>query len=363
MIHVPSLILDVDKCKKNIRDMALKAKELKVTFRPHFKTHQSLEIGRWFKEHGVNKITVSSLEMAEYFLPEWKDITVAFPTNILEIERINRLAEKIELNLLVESIETAKFLIENLTNPVGFFIKIDAGYHRTGVQPKDGSIIDDILKISEISEKLIFKGFLAHSGHTYKCQNKADVLDIHQRCMSTLVELKEKYENEYSNLILSLGDTPSCSIAEAFEGIDEIRPGNFVFYDLMQNKIGSSAIDQIAVALACPIVAIHDDRNEIVVYGGGVHFSKERLENEKEGRIYGRIVEKNGNSWGDLIPDMFIKSLSQEHGIISVRDDQIKNYSIGDYILALPIHSCMTANLVKRYKTTDGKDILMMNSW
>ena len=107
MITKPTLLLDEQKCRDNIRMMTGKAEKSKVAFRPHFKTHQSLEIGRWFKESGVDKITVSSLEMAVYFAPEWNDITVAFPVNILEIETINYLAEKINLNLLIESVESA----------------------------------------------------------------------------------------------------------------------------------------------------------------------------------------------------------------------------------------------------------------
>ncbi len=130
--------------------------------------------------------------------------------------------------------------------------------------------------------------------------------------------------------------------------MDEMRPGNFVFYDLMQTKIGSNSASQIAVALACPIVAIHGERSEIVIYGGGVHFSKDSME-DNEKIIYGRVVEKKGDVWGDIIPDMYVKSLSQEHGIVKVSKSQIQNYKIGDHLIVLPIHSCMTANLMKSY--------------
>ncbi|GAA4272291.1 alanine racemase [Aquimarina gracilis] len=342
--------------------MALKAQKHGLIFRPHFKTHQSLEIGRWFKDFGITKIAVSSLEMALYFSEEWNDITVAFPTNILEIERINLLARKIQLNLLVESIETVQFLSQNVDYPVGFFIKIDTGYHRTGLLPTKINTIDEILKTSMASKNLNFKGFLAHSGHTYTCNSKADVLKIHSQCVNELSILKKKYVTMFPDIKASLGDTPSCSLADNFGSIDEIRPGNFVFYDLMQAKIGANNMDQIAVAMACPIVAIHDDRNEIVIYGGGVHFSKERLESEKDGVIYGRIFERKGNVWGNIVPDAYVKSLSQEHGIVSIPGDQIKNHKVGDCLMVLPIHSCMTANLMKRYKIEGRKDILMMNS-
>ncbi len=83
--------------------MALKARRHNVTLRPHFKTHQSAEIGSWFRDFGINSIAVSSVEMANYFAKNgWDDITIAFPVNILETDKINKLAGNISLNLLVE---------------------------------------------------------------------------------------------------------------------------------------------------------------------------------------------------------------------------------------------------------------------
>ena len=79
----PTLLLDEQKCRANIARMAEKASGNKLIFRPHFKTHQSLELGRWFKDYGVTSITVSSVEMAEYFSSEWNDITFAFPLNTI----------------------------------------------------------------------------------------------------------------------------------------------------------------------------------------------------------------------------------------------------------------------------------------
>ena len=109
-ITQPTLFIDKTKCKENIYRMFSKAKSNKLDFRPHFKTHQSIEIGLWFKEIGVNKITVSSFTMAEYFSSQWDDITVAFPINILEIETINNLAKKITLNICIENIESILFV-------------------------------------------------------------------------------------------------------------------------------------------------------------------------------------------------------------------------------------------------------------
>lgn len=356
MITKPTLFIDKIKCKENINRMFSKTKRNNLVLRPHFKTHQSLEIGSWFKEVGVHKITVSSVSMAEYFSSQWNDITIAFPTNILEIESINKLAQKITLNLSIENEESILFLCENLKFKINVFLKIDVGYHRTGIEPANFNSIDNILNKIDTNPYINFIGFLGHAGHTYNCRTKQDIIEIHKKSLDIMNNLKQKYIIQFPNLIISLGDTPSCSVAENFSGVNEIRPGNFVFYDLTQNLIGSNSTSQIAVAMACPIVALHKNRSEIVVYGGGVHLSKDRL-NDKEGLVFGRVVRKTENGWGDLVPNTYVKSLSQEHGIISVPKDEINNYKIGDYLMILPVHSCTTSNLMKSYSTFDGQEI------
>ena len=99
----PTLLLNENQCKKNIQHMVDKAKRLSVKLVPHFKTHQSSEIGEWFRAEGIDSITVSSVKMAEFFAAAgWESITVAFPFNIHEVEAVNKmLEEKIKLTLFV----------------------------------------------------------------------------------------------------------------------------------------------------------------------------------------------------------------------------------------------------------------------
>ena len=352
-ITKPTLFVDEKKCKKNIQVMADKAKRNNLIFRPHFKTHQSIEIGNWFKSYGVDKITVSSLEMASYFSDEWNDITVAFPVNILEIDLINELASKIRLNILIESLESIKLLNQGLTNQVHFFIKIDIGYHRSGIVPENTILIDEILANAD-SDKLIFDGFLGHAGHSYKARSYEEISKIHFSSIELLQPLKKKYITSYPDLILSIGDTPTCSVMEDFSLVNEIRPGNFVFYDLTQAEIGSNKESQIAVVMACPIVALHPERNELVVYGGGVHFAKDRLEKTSKGTIYGKMVEVSEIGIYQVVEEVYISNLSQEHGIVTIDNAKINNYKLGDIMYFLPVHSCMTANAMKEYVNFNG---------
>ncbi|MFC2089807.1 alanine racemase [Bacteroidota bacterium] len=356
-IAKPTLLLDEQKCRENIQRMAEKADRNNVFFRPHFKTHQSLEVGRWFKEYGVTAITVSSIEMANYFAQEWDDITVAFPVNLLETSVINNLASRVKLNLLLESKTAAAFLAKELTVDVGCFLKIDTGYHRTGLDPENIAEIQEIADVFANSKYMNFKGFLTHSGHTYTAKDTGSIRQIHERSTEVLLHLKALYIDRFPELIISIGDTPGCSIAEDFAGIDEIRPGNFVFYDLMQTQLGSNSIGDIAVCMACPVVAVHPKRNELIIYGGAVHFSKEFLEVTDGERNYGQVAKPGNPGWGEPVPGMQLVKLSQEHGTISVPESLRDAYLPGDIIHILPVHSCLTANLQPSFTLLSGNEI------
>jgi len=346
-ITKPTILIDKSKALKNIKMMTAKAEEKGLIFRPHFKTHQSVEVGKWFRENGVDKATVSSVEMAAYFVKNgWKDLTIAFPVNVREVREINKLAKKINLNLLIESREAAIFLDENLKSEVGIFIKIDVGYNRAGIGSDNFHYIADLILFLQQTKKLKFQGLLTHAGHTYQCRGFEEIKEVHYSQMKKMKDLKKSLGHQYDNILLSIGDTPSCSLMDDFFGIDELRPGNFVFYDIMQKEIGSCEYEDIAIAVALPVVAKHKERNEIVVYGGGVHLSKESCETQF-GKTFGLPVELTENGWSEPIKDSYVKSLSQEHGIIKLNKKMLEKINIGDLIGVLPVHSCLTVNLLK----------------
>jgi len=363
MITTPTLLLDKKRCLSNIHRMSEKAKRNKLDFRPHFKTHQSHVVGQWFRDIGVTKIAVSSLTMAAYFVEDgWDDITVAFPTNILEIETINKLASKIKLNLLIQSEAVLSYLTEHLNHPINAFIKIDLGYGRTGVQADDLATLDLLINGINNVPNINFTGFLGHAGHSYDAIGIEAIKDVHQEALGKMSTAFEHYKERYPNISISMGDTPTCSTMESFGCATELRPGNFVFYDLTQAHIGSCSTKDIAVALACPIVAIHPERNEIIIYGGGVHFSKEVYTHDTYGKCYGLVVDYSPSSgWFTPILDVYLSRISQEHGVIKCTSDFIKSCKIGDLLKILPVHSCMTADLLKRIVTTDGEEISMMH--
>ncbi len=353
-ITKPTLLLDESIARANIERIAQKAEKSNTILRPHFKTHFSAEIGGWYRDAGVNACTASSIEMAEYFSENgWENITIAFPLNRLEIETIKKIQRKSTVNVLVEDIDTLNFLEGNLEKPIKYWIKIDIGTGRTGLSPTF-----DFNQLIRQEGNVYFEGFLAHAGHTYSARNHEEIMAIFHKSEEILLNLKSKYR-QY-NPKLSYGDTPSCSAAEDFSSFDEIRPGNLVFYDVMQTVITSCGIENIAVCMACPVVAKHPKRSEIVIHGGAVHFSKDNMVIDGD-KSFGLLVEFHDSGWGSMVSSHHLVRLSQEHGILKVEDQSLyDSIDIGTVVGILPIHSCLTANLMGSYLTLDGKRILQM---
>ena len=348
-ISTPTLLIDEAKCRANIEKMVLKAEKANATLRPHFKTHQSATIASWYREAGVNQCTVSSVSMAKYFVENgWDDITIAFPYNPLEADVISALAEKAHLNILLESEESQTHALENLTQNVGFFIKIDVGTHRTGLDHRNESAISDL--IAKSSPKLEFKGFLAHAGHTYGAVGDKNIRWLFDGVVKMLLPLRDTFGG-----IISYGETPSCSIMDDLSMFDELRPGNFVFYDFMQAKIGSCSLEDIAVCMAVPVVAKHAQRGELVVYGGGVHLSKDSVGAEQE-KSFGQAVELHPKGWNTTVLGN-VTRLSQEHGIVHLPKNLLDEIKIGDLIGIIPVHSCLAADLQGHYYSTNGDKI------
>jgi D-serine deaminase-like pyridoxal phosphate-dependent protein len=351
-----TLLLDEQKCRQNIAVMAEKAARNNILLRPHFKTHQSAQVGEWFREAGTTAITVSSLKMARYFARHgWTDILVAIPVNIRDMALVNELAAKVKLHLVAVNIETVQALADQLAHPVNLWLKIDTGYRRTGILPHSHEELDAIVALLEQHDKLQFTGVLAHDGHTYKQTDAEAIRTIHHTTVFLLNLVRDRYKAQFPELKVSIGDTPSCSILQTITEVDEIRPGNYVFYDLTQQHIGSCGFEHIAVCMACPVIAKHPERNEIIVHGGSVHFSKDSLVAANGSLIFGRVVELTENGWSEPLEGMEVVSLSQEHGTVRASQELFDRYRIGDLMGILPIHSCLTADVMRGYVTMDGK--------
>jgi D-serine deaminase-like pyridoxal phosphate-dependent protein len=364
-IDRPTLLLDTTRAQRNITRMAAKAQRHRLRFRPHFKTHQSASIGAWFRAVGVQAITVSSVAMARYFADHgWDDITIAFPVNVREMAAINALAARLRLHLLVENLAAVDLLAAQLTAPVAIWIEIDAGYRRSGVAWDNSATLVALAERITACERMALQGLLTHDGGTYAARTHTAIANA---CATTVTRLNHARNllagHGFLKLEVSIGDTPACSVLEDFGLVDEIRPGNFVFYDWMQVEIGACTWEDIATIVACPVVALHPERNDVILYGGAVHLSKESLQRADGTPSFGAVVFLEDGGWSAPLPGAWVRSISQEHGIVHADDptfaELASHIQVGDLLGIVPVHSCLTADLLKQYLTLEGATLTM----
>ncbi|HPX75308.1 MAG TPA: alanine racemase [Bacteroidales bacterium] len=341
-IKSPTFAVNTYIVRKNIQKMQNKLGETTI-FRPHFKTHDNKQTSNIFRELGINKITVSSIEMAIYFRRlGFKDINISFPINFREQKALQKLSKNTNLHLLVSNSFSAKQLSSLKDIKANVWIEIDTGYKRSGISHNNLEEIQNCIKLIMQASHLNFSGFLNHNGETYLLNKKEEILQSTLASIAKIKFLKSEFSN-YSPKI-SIGDTPGCSLLDNFDGIDEIRPGNFVYYDLMMLEKKVCTKEQIATTLFCPIVDINNDRKEIVIHGGAIHFSKEFTEIDNK-KIFGIAIKHYGTDISEINED--IVSLSQEHGIVKINNSNFENYKPGNLIEIIPVHSCLAANLMK----------------
>lgn len=348
----PRAVVLEKNCRRNIQKMADKAQQMSAKFRPHFKTHQSVEIGHWFRDAGITGITVSTPEMAEYFIDDgWDDITIGFPFFRAQLETLKKLSERCHFKLFVHKTEDVDALNKSFTHPISVIIEIDAGYGRSGIAYDNLKQIRDIIENAKDSEIVHFYGFYIHDGDTYNVKGKDQVEKIIERNLSAFRNLK----GHFSDAALCLGDTPSGSLLSNLSGIDELTPGNLVFYDLMQINIRSCSFKDIGLLIHAPVAQEKPGSDECIIHGGAVHFSKDRI--TMDGNItFGQPVVLSEDGTIKKIENTSLIALSQEHGTIKGLNALKKAYGTEDLreVWICPVHSCLTANLFREYHTPSG---------
>lgn len=352
----PTLIVNTEITRRNINRMAEKAAAQGIVFRPHFKTHQSAQIGDFFRAAGVRSITVSSVDMASYFASQnWDDILIAFPVNVHQLAQINKLASRTHLGLLVESEEVVEKLSAEIHSPVDLWIKIDTGLHRTGIPSGDVEQVAGLIHKINAVPLFHFRGLLTHAGQTYRAVGKEQITQTYLRSVQELVILKDQLARRAISVEkISCGDTPGCTQSPDLGAVDEIRPGNFVFYDAQQLNIGACTFDQIAAAVACPVVSVHPDRSTVVLYGGAVHLSKDTF--SQDGTVkYGLVALPNANGWSEPVAGAYVASLSQEHGVVVMPAETLRKIHPGDWLCIIPAHICLVVSMVNEYYALDGQ--------
>ncbi|MFO7835328.1 MAG: alanine racemase [Candidatus Thorarchaeota archaeon] len=362
-VLTPAAVVDLERLKRNIGAMAEFAAENGVNLRPHVKTHKCSEIAKLQQDYGCKGITVATLGEASAFVEDgFDDITLAKPFVQGKEKDAIRLADHISLKLLVDHPYTVDILQESFAEEnidVRVLLKVDCGYHRCGVNPKQPSAIRLAQKIDE-APNLDFEGILTHGGHAYGATSSKQIQRIAQQEQKVMIQFAHELENANGNLeprTVSVGSTPTMTQHKEIEGgITEIRPGNYAFFDYTQAVLGSCHIQDIALSVIATVIGTYEGR--VVIDAGATALSKDRGPVHLEPHCgYGKIVHDYKS--GTLDDNSVIHSLSQEHGKITIENGStLQKVEPGTKVRILPNHSCLVANLFGRYHISDNGKII-----
>lgn len=348
-LDTPCLLLDEEKMKQNIQQIQQFGYENSLAFRPHIKTHKSVEIAKRQMESGAVGITVAKLEEAEIMVDAGiKNMLLAFPISRKEkIERLKQLSQKVHMIAAVDSIGQAKALQDSFAMDqliLEVWIKVNSGLNRCGVEPNE-----EVLELASYisgQTNLILDGLFTHAGHSYAASNTEKIKQIAkeeassitksaQLCAEAGIEVKHR----------SVGSTPTFREAGKIEGITEVRPGNAVFFDMVQVSLGVAKIENCALTVLASVVSKKADR--IIIDAGSKALSLDK----------GAHGNSSVNGHGYIIgyPELIIERLSEEHGIIPLNKEV--GLEIGETIQIIPNHACATANLFDYYTVHQNKTV------
>jgi D-serine deaminase-like pyridoxal phosphate-dependent protein len=349
-LPTPALLLDIDVLEDNLFRMAKSAKSLGVSLRPHIKTHKCIEIGERQRALGATGITVATLYEADVFARHgFDDIVWAFPLVLSRINEARELARRTTLRIAVDSPEAVAAL-EGTGHPFHVLLKVDCGYHRVGVNPQRDAAVELARAVHE-APTLTFDGILTHSGHAYDADSAETLAGIASQERDVMVDFADRLRAEGVDVgRVSIGSTPALSAVDHLEGITEIRPGNYAFYDYTQVLLGVAVPKQCAVTVLASVVSSQPGGDHSVVNAGALALSKDPGRGNAPHPTMGEIYEDY--TTGTLEPDTRLVSLSQEHGIVSA------SLPLGDKIRILPNHSCLTAACFDEYHVVRGEDVV-----
>lgn len=356
----PSLLLDIDRVGRNVERMSGIARRKNVRLRPHIKTHKCIEVARIQTDGHDGAITVSTLAEARAFADHgFSDITYAVPIERGKFDEAVEIVRKgTKLNLITDDLETSRQLDEAAKKAgvtIDVFLKVDCGYHRCGVEPHTPEAIEIPRLISD-SKNLNFAGILTHAGHSYNAESREGVLEIARTERDSMVGLAARLRSQSIEVpTVSIGSTPSITHIGHLEGIDEIRPGNYIFFDAFQATLGSCEFEDTALTVLSAVVHRDEARRNIVIDAGAIALSKDRGAVDIDPSCgYGRVLDLDGNDTGARI-----ESMSQEHGKFHVADDAtFERLKVGERVRVLANHSCLTAAQHSHYNVVENNRIV-----
>jgi D-serine deaminase-like pyridoxal phosphate-dependent protein len=357
-LRTPAVLIDTARMERNVDRMQASARSRGVSLRPHAKTHKSTEIARLQIKRGAVGICCAKLGEAEVFAAAGiEDIRVPYPLNPVNLDRVLRLIDIARLSFIVDDLEVARGWSAGLRDAgasVAVLVKVDVGFHRCGIDPDRKDAAELVARIAELPG-LRFRGLLSHAGHAYAATSEDETAAIaasEARVLATLAgdaaQLGAICEE------ISVGATPTARFSVQQQGITELRPGNYVYYDRTQVGLAAASYEDCALTVLARVVSTPAEDRLILDCGS------KTLTNDSA-RGFGP-TPGFGVVFSDLdalgVDDaLLIERLSEEHATVRILGDGPR-LRTGDLVRVLPNHSCVVSNLVDTAWLVHGRDVV-----
>lgn len=344
-IDTPALLIFEARLERNIRKMQEAANRHGKRLRPHIKTHKSVDIARMQMQAGASGLTVAKLGEAEVLAAaSIDDLFIANQiTHPLKLKRLRQLTEKHHIIVGLDHPRQVELLDQHFKNalrPLTVRIEIDSGLQRCGVE-----VNEDLVRLAEMADRsrwLTLEGIFTHAGHVYSAASEQEIEQIgrHEgQIMEAAMALLSK--NGIALQTVSVGSTPTAPYAFENHFVNEVRPGNYVFNDAIQVRLGAAKAEACSLFVLATVTSKPAD-NRIVIDAGSKALNLDRGAHAMQFLSgYGTPVNLSGA----------IVRLSEEHGIIE--GDQFNDIGVGSPVLILPNHACAVSNLFDQFHLID----------
>ncbi|WP_216827617.1 alanine racemase [Alkalihalobacterium elongatum] len=347
-LDTPSLLLNLNQLEKNLIAIRDVAKQNGIGWRPHIKTHKSVNIAKMQLAEGACGITVAKLEEAEVMAAaNISNILIAYPlAQPKKLERLIKLSTQAKVILAIDSCEQAEIvntIFSECNEPLEVWIKVNSGLNRCGIKVEE---IVALAKKIKTMKHLSLTGIFTHAGHSYAATSLEQIEKIAEDEAKSVIQSAELCEQAGITIQhRSVGSTPTFKYGAKIKGITEIRPGNAAFYDMCQVGLGVAETKQCALTVLASVVSKKNDR--IIFDTGSKALSLDQGAHGNKSVIgYGCVINH---------PEVTIERLSEEHGVATFKDSNLK---MNDTVEIIPNHSCVVANLFEEYIVHHDGDIV-----
>jgi D-serine deaminase-like pyridoxal phosphate-dependent protein len=240
-----------------------------------------------------------------------------------------------------------------VTFPV--LVEVDTGGGRGGVDPAGAELLD-VARAIEASGSLRLAGVLTHAGQSYHACGADELRQVAEEERAGAVLAAERLRaTGLPCETVSVGSTPTATLARHLEGVTEMRPGVYMFGDLQQVSLGVCTEADLALSVLATVIGHNRRSGRILIDAGALALSKDLGASAyREGVGYGSI--RSLRDADAPTSGLFVAEAHQEHGLVASAYGALpwEALPVGSKVRVLPNHACLTAAPFDQYHVDAG---------